>query len=296
MPTLAAVTDAKPDPRINAFSPEVADARLRGRVAAARFVEGTLRRVTAPSAPLRTRPDIEAPYGSEVFFGETVRVFDDGGAGWSWVQNETDRYVGYVRPDALGPMAPEPTHRVTALRTFVYPGPDMKLPPIRSLTLGSRIGLGEAVETRGTLFRLVAGGSTAVVASHLAPLGVPHEPDYVAVAERFLNVPYLWGGRTSLGLDCSALVQLSLMEAGIAAPRDTDMQRDQLGAAVEGGIEAPLRRGDLVFWPGHVAIMTAPDTIVHASGNHMTVVTEPLADAVARIGAIKASPVAVRRL
>ena len=105
----------------------------------------------------------------------------------------------------------------------------MKLPPTASLTLGSRIALGEEVETRGTLFRLVAGGSKAVVASHVAPLDAPPEPDYVAVAERFLNVPYLWGGRTSIGLDCSALVQLSLMAAGIAAPRDTDMQRDELG-------------------------------------------------------------------
>lgn len=284
------------DSRINAFSPEVADARLRGRVAAARFVEGVLKRVAVPSAPLRVRPEAEASYGSELFLGETVRVFDEGGAGWSWVQNETDAYVGFVRSDALGPMAPSPTHRVTALRSFVYPGPDMKLPPVEALTLGSGVALGAAVETRGTRFRLVAGGSRAIVASHVAPLDAPPEPDYVAVAARFLNVPYLWGGRTSLGLDCSALVQVSMMAAGIAAPRDTDMQRDRLGTPVEGGIDAPLRRGDLVFWPGHVAILTAPDRIVHASGHHMMVVTEPLADAVARIGAINGARAEVRRL
>ena len=225
-----------------------------------------------------------------------MRVFGDTAEGWSWVQNQTDGYVGFVRSDTVGPLLPEPTHRVTALRTFVYPGPDMKLPPAASLTLGSRVALGAEIETRGTLFRTVAGGTRAIVASHVAPLDAPPEPDYVAVAERFLNVPYLWGGRTSIGLDCSALVQLSLMAAGIAAPRDTDMQRDQLGTAVDGGIEAPLRRGDLVFWPGHVAILTVPDTIVHASGHHMTVVTEPLADAVARIGAINGVRGAVRRL
>jgi cell wall-associated NlpC family hydrolase len=116
------------------------------------------------------------------------------------------------------------------------------------------------------------------------------------VAERFLATPYLWGGRTSIGLDCSALVQLSLMAAGIAAPRDTDMQREQLGSPVDGGIDAPLRRGDLVFWPGHVAILTAPDTIVHASGHHMTVVEEPLAEAVARIERSGTRPLAVRRI
>jgi hypothetical protein len=291
-----AMADTLLDPRINAWSPEVADARLRGQVEAARFVEGMLRRIVAPSAPLRVKPAVDAPYGSELIFGEAVRGFGDTEEGWSFVQNQTDRYVGFVRSDALGAMAPEPTHRVTALRTFVYPGPDMKLPPTASLTLGSRIALGEEVETRGSLFRLVAGGCKAVVASHTAPLGAPQEPDYVAVAERFLNVPYLWGGRTSLGLDCSALVQLSLMAAGIAAPRDTDMQRDGLGSPIEGGIEAQLRRGDLVFWSGHVAILTAPDRIVHASGHHMTVVAEPLADAVTRIGATIGPPPIVRRL
>jgi cell wall-associated NlpC family hydrolase len=288
--------DTRLDPRINAFSPQLADSRLRGRVEAARFVEGTLQRIVAPSAPLRLKPALDASYGSELIFGEVVRVFGEAEDGCSFVQNETDQYVGFVRTDALGPLLPEPTHRVTALRTFIYPGPDMKLPPAASLTLGSRIALGEEIETRGTRFRTLAGGTKAVVASHVAPLDAPPELDYVAVAERFLNVPYLWGGRTSIGLDCSALVQLSLTAAGIAAPRDTDMQRDGLGSAVEGGTEAHLRRGDLVFWPGHVAILTAPDRIVHASGHHMTVVTEPLAEAVARIGAFKEAPAAVRRL
>ena len=296
MPTLAAMSDTPLDPRTNAFSPQLADSRLRGQVEAEQFVDGMLKRVAVPAAPLRLRPVREAPFDSQLFLGEVVRVFGDTGEGWSWVQNETDGYVGFVRADTLGSLAPEPTHRVTALRTFVYPGPDMKLPPATSLTLGSRIALGEEIDSRGTVFRLVAGGTKAVVASHVAPLHAPPEPDYVAVAERFLNVPYLWGGRTSIGVDCSALVQLAMMAAGIAAPRDTDLQRDGLGSPVEGGIAAPLRRGDLVFWPGHVAILTAPDAIVHASGHHMTVVAEPLADAVARIGAIKGPPMAVRRI
>lgn len=290
------MADAELDPRTNAYLPEVADARLRGQVEAQQFVDGTLRRVARTSTPLRLRPSRDAPYDSELILGEPVRVFGDTAGGWSWVQNETDRYVGFVLAEALGPLEPEPTHRVTALRTFVYPGPDMKLPPMIALSLGSHIALGETVETRGTLFRLVSNGTKAIVASHVAPLDALPEPDYVAVAERFLNVPYLWGGRTSIGVDCSALVQLSLMAAGIAAPRDTDMQRDQLGAPVDGGIEGGLRRGDLVFWPGHVAILTAPDAIVHASGHHMMVVGEPLADAVARIGAVNGPPTAVKRL
>jgi len=290
------MTQSRLDPRVNAISPALADARLKGHVEAAQFVEGRLVRVRVPAAPMRRVPDVAAPYDTQLLLGEAVRAFADAEGGWTWCQNQADRYVGFVRTDALGDLHPEPSHRVSAIRTFVYPGPDMKLPPTSSLSLGSQVALGDEIETRGTKFRLVAGTDRAVVAHHVAPLGAVPEPDYVSVAERFLNVPYLWGGRTGLGLDCSALVQLSLMMAGIAAPRDTDMQRDRLGTAVEGGIDAPLRRGDLVFWPGHVAILTAPETIVHASGHHMTVVAEPIADAVARIGAVKGPPSAVKRL
>ena len=284
------------DPRVNAFSPALADVRLRGIVEAARFTEGRPMRVRAAAAPMRAKPDAAAPYDTELLLGESVRVFDSGEGGWSWCQNETDRYVGFVPTEALGGAAPAPTHRVTAIRTFVYPAPDMKLPPEAALSLGSQLALGEAVETRGTPFRLVAGTTRAVVAHHVAPLEAPPEGDFVGVAERFLNVPYLWGGRTGLGLDCSALVQLSLMMAGIAAPRDTDMQRDQLGVSLDRGVEGQLRRGDLVFWKGHVAILAAADRIVHASGHHMTVVSEPLADALARTAATAGPPLAVKRL
>jgi cell wall-associated NlpC family hydrolase len=292
MPTRIIMTATALDPRLNAYLPGLADSRLRGRVTAERFVDGTLRRTIATSAPLRRQPDTAAPYDSELLAGEGFLVFAEGGDGWSWGQCETDGYVGFVSSDLLGPAEPAPTHRVVALRTFIYPGPDVKLPPTAALSLGSRLALGEAVETRGTRFlRLVGGG--VVVASHVAPLDAAPEPDFVAVAERFLNVPYLWGGRTSLGLDCSALVQVSLMAAGVTAPRDSDLQQLSLGRALNLDEDGSFRRGDLAFWPGHVAILAGPDTIVHASGHHMAVVAEPLADAVARIGS---PPAVVKRL
>jgi cell wall-associated NlpC family hydrolase len=273
------------DPRLHAFRSDLADARLKGKVESARFVEGAPRRVVAPAAPIKRTPRSDAGLESEALFGETFVVFEDAAEGWSWGRLETDCYVGYVPTDALGPALPEPTHRVTALRTFLYPGPDLKLPARSCLSLGARLALAGTAETRGTSYRLLAGGEGAVAAAHVAPLSAPAESDFVAVAERFQGTPYLWGGRTSIGLDCSGLVQLALMAAGHTAPRDTDLQETMIGHPVEEG--SPLRRGDLVFWAGHVAIMIDGEYMIHASGHHMAVVIEPLADAVGRIGAFR---------
>lgn len=280
------------DPRLHAFRPDLADIRLKGRVDAARYVEGTPRRVVAASAPIRRVPRPDAGLESEALSGETVIVFEDLGEGWSWGQLETDGYVGYLPSDALSVSAPAPTHRVTALRTFLYPGPDLKLPVLACLSLASRLALAGTAETRGTTYRLLAGGEGAVVETHVVPVAAPPEGDFVAVAERFLGTPYLWGGRTSIGLDCSGLVQVALMAAGHAAPRDADLQETMVGTAVDDGTDSPLQRGDLVFWPGHVAIMIDGEYMIHASGRAMAVAIEPLAAAVSRLGAVRC----VRRL
>ena len=284
------------DPRLHAFRPDLADARLKGKVAATRFVDGAPRRVVADCAPLKHSPRADARLESEVLRGEVFTVFENAAEGWSWGQLETDSYVGYVPSDALAADVAEPTHRVAALRTFVYPGPDMKLPAQGYLSLGAAVSLAGEVETRGTLYRLLAGGEGAVVAAHVEPVDAPPAADFVEVAERFVNTPYLWGGRTSLGLDCSALVQLSLMTAGKPCPRDSDLQQAMLGVPVEGATTAPLHRGDLVFWSDHVAIMIDGEYMVHASGHHMAVVIEPVAEAVARIAQTVAPPSVVKRL
>ncbi len=283
------------DPRLNAYRPDRADARLKGKVEAARFVDGVARRVTALSAPMKRVPRPDASLDSEVLHGELFRVFEETADGWSWGQLDSDSYVGYVPSIALGSLAPEPTHVVTALRTFVYPAPDLKLPNRGALSLGACLAPGGEVETRGTLYRSLADGS-AVIAAHLKDRDAPPAPDFVSVAERFLETPYLWGGRTSLGLDCSALVQLSLMAAGKSAPRDTDLQEKMIGVPVDGGYQGRLERGDIIFWRGHVGILLDRKRLIHASGHHMVVVVEPLAEAIGRIARRSGAPTSVRRI
>ncbi|MFG1301974.1 C40 family peptidase [Xanthobacter sp. V3C-3] len=275
------------DPRLTPARPDLAAESLRGQVEAARFVAGTQRRVAVPVAPLRRRPAGDAPLDTEALFGEQVRVFEDDPEGWSWVQLAGDRYVGYMPTDALVPPGPAPTHRVRALRTFVFPGPDIKLPPREALVLGSAVVVRELTGA----FAVTPDGFVPAV--HLAEAG-ERATDFVAEAGRFLGVPYLWGGRSSLGLDCSGLVQTALAATGVAAPRDSDMQEAGLGTPVP--LDAPLRRGDLLFWPGHVAIAEDADTILHANAFHMAVAREPRAGAIARIAAAGSALRSIRRM
>jgi cell wall-associated NlpC family hydrolase len=267
------------DRRLTPARPDLAAERLRGLVEAGRFVVPEPARVVAPSAPLRREPRPDGPLDTEALCGEAVEVYERF-EGWAWVQLGADGYVGYLPDDALRSNVPAPTHRVTALRTFVYPGASMKLAPLAHLSLGAGVVVaGEA----GEFLVLTDGGH--VVAGHLAPFA-SHEPDFAAVAERFLHVPYLWGGKTSLGLDCSGLTQLSLAAAGIASPRDSDMLEAAIGSPLpfDESLDG-LRRGDLVFWKGHVGIMTDADTLLHATAWTMTVTSEPLQAARDRIAA-----------
>jgi hypothetical protein len=279
------------DPRITPARADLADERLRGALEAPRYSTGTLMRIVAPSTPLRARPSPEVSIDTEALIGERVRVYDEH-EGWAWGQLESDGYVGYFSAEALGPEDPPPTHRVSALRTFVYPGPNLKLPPLRHLSLGATVPvIGREKEWA------VTGPTAFVFAAHLAPLD-SRESDFVAVAERFVGTPYLWGGKTSLGLDCSGLIQLSLAAAGIAAPRDTDMQQQALGAPVELAPDVSgLRRGDIVFWKGHMGVMLDAERLLHANGHHMAVAIEPLREAEERIRLNSYGPVvAIKRL
>ena len=211
--------------------------------------------------------------------------------GWAWGQLAGDGYVGFVLARALRAAGPAATHKVAALRTFVFPGPSIKLPPTETLSFGSRLAI---ARIDGSFAITAEGGHVSVL--HLAPV-TTLESDFVAVAERFLGTPYLWGGKTSLGLDCSGLLQLALNACGIACPRDTDMQEQALGSALARPREPQqLRRGDLVFWKGHVAIVRDDATVVHANASrHLAVALEPIAEALPRIRAIAGDITSVRR-
>lgn len=281
------------DPRLAAFRPDLADARLRGQIEAERFVSGTPARVVAPVADVRKAPRFDAGLNTQFLMGTTVSVFDEA-EGFSWVQSDRDLYVGYVATADLGPVDSVPTHRVIAPRTFIYSGPDLRLPRSGALSMGAEVEIVGQAETRGTGYAVLRSGE-AVVASHLETIGAV-AADYVAVAETLIHTPYLWGGASGFGIDCSGLVQLAMRMAGRDALRDSDMQAAKLGTPIDPGPDfSGLVRGDLVFWKGHVAIMTDARSMIHANGHTMLVSREGLADAIGRIGYLYGGPTGFRR-
>lgn len=281
------------DRRLTAARPDLADIRLKGRVEAASFVAGRAARIAAPLVDMRRAPKADAGLDTQLLRGAGVSVFDVAG-GWAWVQADHDGYVGYVEAAALAEGTTTPTHVVSAPRTFLYPGPDMKLPRTAALSLGSTVAVADWAETRGTRYAVLDTGES-VFAGHIALVGSA-VPDFVSVAESLLGTPYLWGGVSAFGIDCSGLVQISMRMAGRVALRDSDQQAATLGEPFDPGADlSGLRRGDLVFWKGHVGIMTDAATLIHANGHTMNVALEPLAAAVERIGYLYAMPTLFRR-
>ena len=278
------------DPRLTPARADLAAKELEGKVTAARFVEGPVFEVIEPQTAVRATPAPDVPLLTEALKGERVTIYDMNAEGWAWGQLAADGYVGWLSANALSPAGPSATHKVTALRTFAFPGPSIKLPPLEALPLGARVAIAR-FEDRLAVTR----SGTYVSAPHLAPLDFV-EPDFVAVAERFLGVPYLWGGKTALGLDCSGLVQVALTATGRICPRDSDMQEQALGALVPHAEEGALQRGDLVFWKGHVAIVRDGATLIHANAFHMAVAIEPLGEAITRISEAGSEITSVRRI
>jgi cell wall-associated NlpC family hydrolase len=278
------------DPRLTPARPDLAAKYLEGKVAAARFVTGEDFEIADALAPMRSGPSCDAELSTQALKGERVTIYDRNVEGFAWGQLNSDGYVGWLPDSALAKPAAPPTHKIIAVRTFAFPGPSIKLPPVDTLVMGAMINVVReegpfAVTREGWYLPLQDVGSIE-----------RHAEDFVAVAERFVGTPYLWGGKSSFGIDCSGLVQVSLNAAGTGCPRDSDMQQDGLGRALDPAEPEKLQRGDLIFWIGHVAIVRDADSIVHANAHHMATVIENTKDAIARIKSAGSEITAIKRL
>lgn len=259
-------------PRLLPARADLAAAHLKGQVEAERFVVPVDMQVTAGVTAIRREPRDDGPMDTQALFGEVFAVLEEKN-GWAWGFSRHDGYVGHVDMAALSAPVRPVTHRVSALRTYLFSQPDLKSAPHCLLSMNVKVAAGEK---RGRFTD--AGGLGWVFEGHLVPAGHA-EADFVAVAERFTGTPYLWGGKESPGLDCSGLIQTSLEAAGVSVLRDTDMQESELATRfADIPADAPRQRGDIVFWAGHVGIMVDETRILHANAHFMETVIEPFAE------------------
>ncbi len=270
------------DKRLMPANGRVAAAYLRGRVEAETFVTGWQRVAHRPVVDLRAAPN--GARDRQILLGEIVTVYEDHN-GWSFVQ-ASHGYVGYVLTDALGPIAQAATHFVATPATHAYAQETMKSEDLLALPFGSRL---HVVAERRSFFETDHG---YVPKKHMRALDRPFQ-DAATVAQMHFGVPYLWGGDSTRGIDCSGLVHAALTACGLDCPADSDQQQAALGHYIAGG--APMQRGDLVFWDGHVGMMVDDETMIHANAHHMAVVYEPLARAILRIDAQGDGPVTARK-
>ncbi|MEM9229114.1 MAG: NlpC/P60 family protein [Pseudomonadota bacterium] len=268
------------DPRQTPARADLAAAHLVDTHPAPRYAKAAQFQVTKPLLDMRNTPDAGS-LSSQLLFGEAFDAYEvDAKTGLAWGQSLTDGYVGYVQADGLMPRGPAATHVVETRVAQTYAEPDLKQMPTLTLPWQARLTVTDQDKGYARV-----GANTWIAAAQLAPAD-QSAADFVSVAKQFLGTPYVWGGRSVYGLDCSALVQLALQAAGHPFPRDSDLQEDAVAAS-----ELPLRRGDLVFWDGHVGIMEDSATLLHANAHHMAVVSEPLAEAAARISRTGTGPI-----
>ena len=269
------------DRRLTPITARVAHISLKGLVEAPRYTEGEKRRIAMPLADL-----LRGPGGArdrQLLLGEGFTVIDHQD-GYAYGFAAKDGYCGWVAEQALGE-GPKPTHWIASPGTHLYPEPRVQAPEIAALSMGAQV----AVIAQGAKFTETSQGF--IPTPHLLPLG-QHHKDPISVAEGFLGVPYLWGGNSRAGIDCSGLVQTALLACGIKAPGDSDLQQS-LGHDIPEG-EA-LRRGDLLFWKGHVALVVDADRLIHANGHTMSVAYEAIDACIARVLAAEGASVSHKR-
>lgn len=302
------------DPRLTPANDRVAHVSLRHLYPDRQAVKGVWMRVTAPVADLRISPD--RPRARQMLAGARFLTLDRTGD-WVFGQSGRDGYVGWVLAGTLGPdMAV--SHRISALSTHVYPAPDLKVEPVGCLPCGALVAVAadgvapgavsathaaqqspaqtaaqSAAQSAARGFAALSGGGF-VPWPHLTALDQP-AADPVDEALRFVGVPYLWGGNSAAGIDCSGLVQVAFWGCGLDCPGDSDMQRATVGVVVDSS--SPPLRGDLIFWDGHVALCAGSDQIVHANAYHMAVTVEGFTATCARIVVMGGGAVrAIRRI
>ncbi|WP_317992765.1 C40 family peptidase [Bartonella gliris] len=278
------------DPKLYAFRDDLADKHLETEITAQRFVQGEKKRVNTAVAGLFKENNKKSERQTECLLGEELLILEEGET-MSRSQSLKDGYIGYIDTTVLCTSTIKQTHIVSVPRTFQYLQADLRGPMEYALSMGSKVSVVGETEVRDTMYSILESGS-AIITSHLSPIEHMYE-DYVTVAETFIHTPYLWGGVSGFGIDCSGLVQLSMMMTGKMVLRDTSMQQKTIGRPLTESDK--LQRGDLIFWEGHVAIMVDHDNIIHANGYSMDVMIEPLEEAITRIAKKHKYPVEKRR-
>lgn len=261
------MTKIQLDKRIHAYRDDIADIKLKGKAKAAKFVSGEKYQAARGLAPLYRNPDSNSIMTSQLLYGEYFTVFEINNE-WAWGQAHNDDYVGYCHIGNLTPDLLPSTHHVSALSSHIYPEPNLKSPPVDLVHMMAGVAVSEEVQTNG--FLPMADGNW-IYATHLSK---DYGADPVSEALKFLYTPYLWGGRSNAGIDCSGLVQIAYASLGIKVPRDSDMQEEALGTTLDE--EDVPQHGDLAFFPGHVGFMLDDMHLLHANAHHMRVSIDPL--------------------